>query len=253
MKEGILVGFDQKIEWLLPWWWTNYSKHNSFPVTFVDFGMSEKARFFCAKRGELIALEFSSEFIQVKEPWNRAHVKWESIYGTSLWESRQSWFKKPLALLKSPYERTIWLDLDCEVLTNLSPLFQRCFSGPDVALAKETEAAILHEKREGQLLEGESLYNSGVIVYKREAPLIQKWAEQSLKCSGEFWGDQQLLSRLIFIHSYEIQELSEIYNWRMSQGFNLHAAIIHWVGSWGKEYIRRFGGLGHEMEKLPKI
>jgi len=41
---------DKGQQWLLPWWWEQYSAHNSYPVVFVDFGLSEKG-IACAKRG----------------------------------------------------------------------------------------------------------------------------------------------------------------------------------------------------------
>ena len=40
--DGVIVGSDYSQEWLLPWWWENYTKHNRYPVTFVDFGLSQE-------------------------------------------------------------------------------------------------------------------------------------------------------------------------------------------------------------------
>lgn len=57
MNKGVLVGADQKQEWLLLWWWKNYSEENELPVCFVDFGMSEKGRKWCQKRGQLLLVE----------------------------------------------------------------------------------------------------------------------------------------------------------------------------------------------------
>jgi hypothetical protein len=93
------------------------------------------------------------------------------------------------------------------------------------------------------LLPGEQLYNSGVILYNTPSRLISLWAEEALTRHHEFKGDQDLLSRLIFTHQFPVEELSPIYNWRMSQGVCIDARIIHWVGSWGKAFIRKEGGL----------
>ena len=57
-EDGILIGSDEHLEWAIPWWWENYSRFNSFPVAFADFGMSEAMRAWCRERGELIDLTF---------------------------------------------------------------------------------------------------------------------------------------------------------------------------------------------------
>ncbi len=31
MSRGVLVASDQTLEWMLPWWWRHYKKHNNFP------------------------------------------------------------------------------------------------------------------------------------------------------------------------------------------------------------------------------
>lgn len=250
-KKGIIVGADRKIEWLLTFWWSHYQAHNHLPVTFIDFGLSAKGRAFCEKRGNLVPLSQQIAINRKGKIEKQRAAEWEKSQTKAIWKQRQSWFKKPFALLQTPYERTLWLDLDCEVLGPLEPMLDFCI--PHVALAQETEQAQLFEKKEGRLLENEILYNSGVIVYQKEAPLIQKWAESVLRENGEFWGDQHLLSRIIHLEPFTITELPPEYNWRMSQGMNFNALIIHWLGSWGKAYIRKHGGLSHELAKLTKI
>lgn len=242
--KGIIVAADTHSEWLLPWWWTRYSAYNPFPVAFVDFGMSWLGKTFCEEHGTLIGLSQSISFS------SNQNTEWETIYGKQLWEKRQSWLKKPFALLQTPFLRTLWLDLDCEVLTSLAPIFE--IKG-EILLAEETEAAHVRERENNTIYEDEILYNSGVILYNHGSKVIEQWAQKILNQSGEFWGDQHALSRVIYEEKIPIESLHENYNWRMSQGFNIHAAIIHWAGSWGKEYIRKYGGLFEEMKKLPKI
>jgi len=241
--KGVLVGCDQGQEWLLSWWWNRYRVKNNYPVAFVDFGMSEAAKKWCKERGELISLKIPSRFPLSKQKVDRVSARsWENRYGESVWQARTSWFKKPFALLQTPFEKTVWMDLDCEVLDSIAGLFRT----NGVALSRETEASQKNEK----LLDGEVLYNSGVIAYKRGAALIQLWAEEALKSNHHFCGDQELLSRLIFKNKLTISEIPERYNWRMSQGFNLHAVIVHWAGLWGKNYIRQHGGLSDDLNSL---
>lgn len=54
---GIIVGCDQGQEWLMSWWWSHYRKHNKYPVTFADFGLSDRARKWCSERGEVMQVE----------------------------------------------------------------------------------------------------------------------------------------------------------------------------------------------------
>jgi hypothetical protein len=240
-SSGILVGADRRGEWLLDFWWANYSKHNKFPVSFVDFGMSKKAQKWCAARGELIALGVHAPAAMKARIERAQALAWEERHGKEIWHHRTSWYKKPFALLLSPYEKTVWLDLDCEVLGPLDALFAECKE--EVALVKEPETAHKKEAGEGRLLPGETLYNSGVILYRKGAALLHLFAQAVALQSKEFWGDQQLLSRLIHLHKLPVQELAAEYNWRMSQGVHFNAFIVHWVGPWGKAFIRKYGGL----------
>ncbi|NGX27207.1 MAG: hypothetical protein K940chlam6_01140 [Chlamydiae bacterium] len=236
-NSGILVAADEKLEWLLPWWWNRYSAHNNLPVAFVDFGLSHYGRTFCTERGEVIDCPCNLPLFSYTK-------QGETIFGKRF---EKSWFKKPFACPLTPFETTLWLDIDCEVLQPLDSLFER---EGEIHLAKETDAAIA---RDPNIAEGEVLYNSGVILYHRDSLLIKKWAEAVLEEGSDFWSDQHTLSRVITSENYPIHLLEEKYNWRMSQGLNIHAAIVHWVGSWGKDYIRHHGGIAEELAALPKI
>ena len=75
---GVIVGTDNGIEWCLPWWWKYYQKHNSLPVTFFDFGMTEKARAWCEKRGDVISFILDENIIKKREAIDPKLVaKWE--------------------------------------------------------------------------------------------------------------------------------------------------------------------------------
>ena len=136
--DGLIVASDITQEWLLPWWWGHYSLHNSYPVTFVDLGMSQEMRAWCKERGNFITLGVPDIFVKVKEEIKDPLVRdWESLYGRKFWPRRHAWFKKPMACLKSPYLRTIWCDLDCEVRGPLQALFDFCENSSGIALAHE--------------------------------------------------------------------------------------------------------------------
>jgi hypothetical protein len=229
VSQGVVVAADRMQEWILPWWWHHYSRTNRFPVAFIDLGMGAEMRAWCSERGSVISLETPKNFVYPRTLVDRDLVaEWEKGYGPVPWSTREQWFRKPFAMLKTPFTETVWVDLDCEVSGSLAPLFPQIHPHAGMAIAKERS----------YLLE-EAGYNSGVIVYRKESPLLERWAEGCRSHNDRFFGDQDVLSFLIQSENIEIAELSDRYNWRMKFGVNFEAVIIHWVGLWGKEIIRR--------------
>lgn len=221
--EGVIVGSDQSQEWLLPWWWSHYTRHNQHPVAFIDFGMTAKMKQWCQERGDLIRLGLADLFVKEKEEiLSSTAENWETKYGEQFWISRGAWFKKPFACMKSPFKRTVWIDLDCEIKGSMTPLFLFSKHSSQIALAKDRAASSL------------PIYNSGVIAFQKGAPLIEQWALESERQNGDFRTDQDLLSQLIFDQGLKICELPLIYNWNIGYGENPDSVIDHWVGEIGK-------------------
>ena len=232
-KYGIICGADKTQEWMLPWWWSRYCDHNHFPVTFCDFGMTFEMRAWCQTKGEVISVEFPSQCIT---PQNQIDPKlaldWELCHKSVVWDLRKQWFKKPFACLQSRYATGIWIDLDCEILGPLEPLFE-C---NDLALVRDYKTSHLPKS------DPNVYYNGGVIVFQHGASMIKKWAEEAVALNHLFAGDDYLLSHLIHAFQVNVIDLPDIYNWRMANGLNLNAVIVHWVGN-SKAYIRHYGGL----------
>lgn len=225
MDEGIVVGCDQKLEWILPWWWNHYSAHNSYPVAFVDFGMSKKAATWCQKRGRTVQLPKSTLLVpsDFKE-------EWAERYGIEISAHREAWFKKPLAFLLSPFSHGLWIDLDCEIRGSVEPLFHCLTFGAEIALAREPDFSQKKDSEMGLLLPDEISYNSGVIAFKQQAKILQQWIEEG----ADYPSDQQALSRAIFNHKPNLVELPHIYNWVRVLGPNEQAVIYHYAGNPGK-------------------
>jgi hypothetical protein len=174
---GVIVGVDAHHEWMFPWWWKNYSRYNSYPVAFADFGLSLEQLKWCHERGIVISIpeiSLSSE----------KDLMWEQIYGPSIWQARKHWFKKPSALLASSFNRGLWIDIDCEVCGSLSPLFEEF---------KDATFAVAREKRE-------IFYNSGVVLFKKETPLLQKWQQLCLEQNGRVFGVQKSLYFVVEVY-----------------------------------------------------
>jgi hypothetical protein len=240
-KYGVLCGAERTQEWLLPWWWSRYREHNDFPVTFFDFGMTDEMREWCKERGEVVVIELDSGWITSRSGIDDQLAKqWESRYGWGVWNSRRTWFKKPFAFLESPYEVGLWIDLDCEVLG--SPVFKGFKKSQELALVRDYASDHLPR------LDPKIHYNGGVVAFQHGAPILEEWAKEAIASNHLFGGDDPLLSHLICNRKLHVQELSEIYNWRMVRGLNLNAVILHWIGGGGKAYIRIHGGLKPSLD-----
>jgi hypothetical protein len=237
-SEGIVIGCSQNHEWLLPWWWMHFRLYNNHPVAFINFGdMSETGLRWCQSKGYTCTLDLPPGFVKDKEEVNESLGEiWEKI-DKKVWLLRKSWFKKPFALLASPFENSIWLDLDCQMRGSIQPLFKFCQYQAGIAMTEENFGIRKKNLNRGLLSQGEMEYNGGVIPFKRGSPIVLKWAESAITSNQLFIGDQQLLSHVIFDEKAQIANVPKLYNWRLDQGNNKDAVIIHWVGKY-KEGIK---------------
>jgi hypothetical protein len=225
--QGIVVASDISQEWLLPWWWDNYIQFNAFPVTFVDMGLSLEMKLWCKERGELIVLPISGLFVTERQDLSIKFISaLEKQHGTHCWESRQSWFRKPLACLQSPYESTLWIDLDCEIKGSLKELFSLCRHPSGLSILKEDPWP-----------NGEQAFNSGVIAFQKGTKIIRDWALESFEGHLEYFGDQDVLTAVIKKQNIVVGDLPPIYN--LSRFLHPHpdAIVIHWHGHYGKRVI----------------
>jgi hypothetical protein len=232
MEYGILVAADEKQEWLLPWWWENYCQENQLQVAFADFGMSEKAKLWCQKKGFLQAVDLKGLQVAAQTEIEENLAKdWEKT-ASPFWDVREAWFKKPFAFLNTPFSKTIWLDLDCEVLAPIDPLF-----------------SYLNQEIKLGIVQTGDVYNAGVIVFEKGASLINRWVESCLLENHRFLSDQDVLTHILKQGMDPFCLIPEIYNWQMHRGVPVGAKILHWSAKWGKEYIRQYGGLKRVLTK----
>jgi hypothetical protein len=225
LPKGVMVASDIQQEWLLPWWWENYSRFNTLPVVFVDFGMSKEKKKWCKEHGTLIPLLVPDIFVAERDKMDPALVSQleNELFGTFFWAYRNAWFKKPLACLQSPFEISLWIDLDCEVCGPLDVLYD--LYGDSIAMTRYPEKCITYP-----------IYNSGVVVFRRGLPIYEEWADLSIEQNHLFGGDEEILSKLLLDQDILIH-LPPIYNWSRMWPENPNAVIRHWHGPYGKHYI----------------
>lgn len=220
--EGVVIASDQTLEWLLPWWWNCYLQTNHHPVAFIDLGLSMGMKEWCKKRGKHIRL-YALDFAETVDP--TLAKQWEEDFGTKFWESRNAWFKKPLACLLSPFEKSLWIDVDCEVKESIAPLF--ALSG-SIAMAKDQIAP------KGDY----PIYNSGVIAFHPKDPILSMWSRYCLENHSFFRGDQEAFSHMVYKENIKVAEIPSSYNWSRSLEEGEKAKIIHWHGYYGKAALR---------------
>jgi hypothetical protein len=222
---GVMIGSDLTQEWLLPWWWGHYQRHNNHPVTFVDLGMTPSARAWCQERAAVVRLFLSDVFVKEKSEIDQTLIShWEARSSRELWESRAPWFKKPFACLASSYQQTLWIDLDCEIRGPLTPLFAHCDHPSGLSLFLENPE--------------EQIFNAGVICFQWGLALFETWAKQAWLVNHLHRGDQELLSHLITKQRLSIGHLPPHYNWSRCREEASDPLIYHWHGAIGKSIIR---------------
>ena len=229
---GIIVGADQNAEWLLPWWWHHFRSHNAYPVAFFDFGLSDRGKRWCQEKGTVIPIDplYSLEPVA---PFTAA--LWEKTVGPGIWKTRPQWFKKPFACLASPFTSSIWIDLDCEVRGSLTPLFGT--QSPHFAIAAESNACQQLFQSNGITHADEITYNSGVVAYTKDHPILLSWIEEILQNNHLHIGDQNALSRVLWKQEHPFVALPTKYNWDPTLGPNSEALILHWSAMSGKKHI----------------
>src|SRR3990167_1119904 len=239
MEKGIIVAATHHIEWMLPWWWYNYQAHNNLPVVFFDLGLSQKAKDFCSSKGLVLPLEISDSLVFGKEQVSpaTAHL-WEKIMGSGIWDIRLKWFKKPYAFLASPFDQTLWLDLDCEVRASLTPLFAFAENPLGLSMTREPEPLQQGFRSLGILHQNEVLYNSGVVPFCKNTPILSLWVKEVETNNHAYIGDQEALSRLLFLQKSSFPEIPSLYNLDRGLGPNSEAFVFHWHGQQGKALIK---------------
>jgi len=235
MKEGVITGCNERQEWLLKTWWHYYSNSNSYPVTFIDFGMSKSARMWCEKRAPVIDIPIPEVTPKEKIDSKKIQIWDENAQHTNYWPSRPLWFAKPQAMLKSPYDKTAWIDLDTFVIRSIKPLIDAS-EETGIALALEVEHGTTRGRKIGYYKPDETVYNMGIISYKKTNPFIKKWAHCCLTQTDQYHGDQDLFIRLAHEEKVPIKVLPPIYNWRLTNGMRDDVAIIHFAHT-GKQTL----------------
>ena len=192
-KKAVVVGSDSNYEWMIPWWYYFYRKHNNYPVVFIDFGMTPKATEFCKKYGAYIKIEEK-----------RKHI----------------WLLKPLAMLSAPSEKILWIDIDCKINGDLAPIFEYC---DKFGCCREVGAS---KGKNGEAIWGN--WNCGVIATNTDNQILKKWDEECSKGMNKI--DQFNLTKVCAENGFKVVPMNHLYNWLQRFGDNRDCLIFHYAG-----------------------
>lgn len=208
-KQIFVTGCDRNTEWMLPWFLRNYAKHNKTPLIFADFGVSEEA---------LNGVSMScAGTINMRNSLDRG------------------WFKKPGAMLEASRasEKVCWIDTDCEVLGDLSDVFNFV----------EPNKLSLAEDKPWSSRRGETWHNSGVVAFEGRPPILEQWAARVR--ANPAVGDQEVLHDIVregLNRQIYISTLPPEFNWlrlMLTDGMDSkRKKVMHWTGQAGKQHIK---------------
>ena len=135
---------------------------------------------------------------------------------------------------RSPYQHTIWLDIDCEVLCDIEPLFDYCTSNLQFSAVRSLPAGQIWAYNNQFLKPGQVHYNGGVIAYDRNSQLLEKWTEQTQLASEHYFADDIAFSAIIAEQNLVMDEIPKEYNrpWHVADRSRDH--VIHWKGPSGQ-------------------
>ena len=201
----ILTGVDSNHEDLLDWWIKTAKKYvKNETIGVWDFGMTPMTR---------SIIEHNHPDIWLSIPLEK--------------HKTSGWFYKLHAVIEAPEKRVAWLDVDCEILTDISDVFD---------LVKPNTIGLTRDWVRG------NWWATGVIVVNDRPNLLYEWNNR-LNKGDDIRGDQEALKDLVARNKHpEIQELPQEYQWlRISLNQGKDSAdkkVIHWTGPVGRNHIR---------------
>ena len=202
----ILTGVDSNHEDILDWWIKNAKKFvKNETIGVWDFGITPMTR---------CIIENNHPDIWLSKPLEK--------------HKTSGWFYKLHAVIEAPEKRVAWLDVDCEILTDISDVFD---------LVKPDTIGLTRDWVRG------NWWATGVIVVNDRPNLLYEWNNR-LNFGDGIRGDQEALEEMISNYTHpQITELPQEYQWlRISLNQGKDSAdkkVIHWTGPKGREYIRK--------------
>ena len=221
---GIIVAANDAIEWQMAWWYPHLREMNQDPIVIFDLGLSKAGLARAKSIGTVIQPELPT--LAMDYPLKE---EWLFSYHGDLDAVRRTWFLKPFVFAQTPFEETLWLDLDCKVQGSLEPIYEYSNQPSGLSLAHDSDES--HKKRLefGMRYPDEVIYNSGVVSYRKDSILLKSWIEEVKERHDQYFSDQEALSRVIYRSDLEFEPLPKIYNGRLWHKPQSDLVIVHYA------------------------
>ena len=223
----IVTGLDSNREDIIEWWLDNALKHHKTEKIGVwDLGMSSACRNKLERKYKQV---WFSEVVD-------GHIP--------LHEKKIGWYYKIHCVKESPEQSVVWVDSDCQILTDISDIFHLVPAGK-IGLTKDWGRSNWWATGVIAINKAISPWQSGVIAVNDRPSLLDEWHKR-LWTPDEYGelirGDQEALHDLVGTGEHEqIVELPQEYQWlRLSLNRGMmsdNIKIIHWTGPAGKRFI----------------
>jgi len=216
--QGVVTGCDGSHQWMLPWWFFHFRKHNpNIPVGFFNFGgMTQECIKWCSTNG------YYADLSDIK--------------------TKMNWFKKPFAIWHSPFKKTMWMDNDCETQKPVDGFFSFVTNEKEISATYDPFNTFCISYTHRVI---KNPIATGVIVSYSNNELIGEWARKCRQ-ANQIRGDQEVLNYILSIrkknkeYTTKIRIMPAEYQWlRIYNQINTNAYIMHWTGPDGKKHIKK--------------
>ncbi|MFP6898684.1 MAG: hypothetical protein VCA38_18955 [Roseibacillus sp.] len=201
----VVVPVTQSSEWMLEWWYTQFSCRNSLPILFADAGMGPDKRKWCESRGEVF--EIASE-------------------------DRHPRRITPAALVGCGVDKVLIVSPCCEVRDSLSAL--SCHIESRLLLARDSHLTGRYKR----YFDGGAFFNAAVVGGMPSSEQAEQWLKVSRDEGLDFSGVQDSLNYALYSNSSEVLELPQRFNRLRLDGDRDDPAIMNWTGKQGAAVIR---------------
>lgn len=237
-SQGIITGCDQSQEWMLKWWLEHAEKNAGMPLSFVDFGLSKSACIYLKNRG-INVLDGSS----ILKPFlTKSHYSYPSSW-IEKWKrestsQRPFYFAKPLACLLSPYDQTLWVDLDCKIVQTPKQAFSYIDPNFGMTMSLDSEQTAINWQEQGLIDKGSVAYQAGVIAFNKDSSLMLTWKQLCLSSYDTEYSEQTAIINYLHRNKKTLQLLPSFFN-HLNPHQHQKVSIAHYGGHWHKLYLIR--------------
>lgn len=209
-EKVFVTGSDKNNEWMLDWFLTNFKMHNSTPIIFADFGVSDSMKKWVT--------EYFDKVIDMPKP------------------SKTAWFLKPKTMIEVSKisNHVCWIDTDCHVLKPIDDIFK---------YTTHNKLSMVRDEPWTNRFKT-TWHNSGIVAFKGCPKILKDW-EETARSSNER-GDQEVLHSMLsgdeLRRRIYIEDIPNVYNWLRLQIIDnqdtVNKKVMHWTGKKGNDVIK---------------